>query len=125
MDTRGSAGLADAAGAVEELPAAADDMQNFLRRQMDALATDRVARAFLHLGPTDPALRTMAAYNDWIRLIGSTTNRDELGGLDEATRYDSPLFAEVRRIGEVIDNGLTGVLFESSLSQIARKYVVL
>lgn len=67
----------------------------------------------------------MAAYNDWIRLIGSTTNRDELGGLDEATRYDSPLFAEVRRIGEVIDNGLTGVLFESSLSQIARKYVVL
>jgi hypothetical protein len=99
----------------------ADDMQEFLRQQLDGLATDRVARAFLHLGSTDPALRTMAAYSDWIRLIANKANRDELGWLDEASRHESPLFAKVRRIGELLDNGLTGVLFESSLGHIAPK----
>lgn len=103
----------------------AEDMQEFLRQQIDALATDRVARAFLHLGPADPALRTMAAYSDWIELIASKANRDELSSLNEASRYDSPVFGEVRRIGELLDNSLTGVLFERSLSQIAPKYVVL
>jgi hypothetical protein len=103
----------------------ADDIQSFLRQQMDALVTDRVARAFLHLGPADPALRTMAAYSDWIGLIGSKANRDQLDSLNETSRWDSPLFDEVRRIGELLDNGLTGVLFESTLSQIAPKYVVL
>jgi len=103
----------------------ADDMHNFLRQHIDAVATDRVARAFLHLGPTDPAVRTMAAYSDWISLISSKANRHELGRLDQASRYDSALFAEVRRIGEMLDNGLTGLLFESSLSQIAPKYIVL
>jgi hypothetical protein len=103
----------------------AHHMPPFLRVQLDALATDRVARAFVHLGQPDAGLRTMAAYSDWIRLVGDQDNRDALAGLDQDSRYASSVFAEVRRIGDLIDGGLIALLFESTLSHIAPRYVVL
>jgi Putative nucleotidyltransferase DUF294 len=103
----------------------AHDMSAFLRGQLDAPATDRVARAFLHLAQPDPGLRVMAAYSEWIRLVDAKENRDVLGRLDEASRHDSPVFAEVTRIGRLIDGGLIALLFEGRLSQIALRYVAL
>jgi hypothetical protein len=103
----------------------AEHMPTFLRTQLDAMPTDRVARAFLHLGQTDAGLRTLAVYNAWIRLMSDDASRDALARLDEVTRYESPIFAEVRRIGDLIDRGLTALLFESSLATIAPRYVVL
>ena len=100
-------------------------MPEFLRDQLDALATDRVARAFLQLGRADAGARTMAAYNDWIRLVGDQKNRKALGELHEASRHDSPVFTEVRRIGSAIDRGLTALLFESGLGEFAARYTVL
>jgi hypothetical protein len=100
-------------------------MPPFLRYQLDAVATDRVARAFLHLNQPDAGLRTMAAYSDWIRLIGEPKTRHTLGGLDQTSCYASSTFAEVRRIGDLIDRGLIALLFESSLGEIAPRYVVL
>jgi hypothetical protein len=103
----------------------AEHMPAFLRSQFDAVPTDRVARAFLHLGQPDAGLRTTAAYSAWIRLMSDPDRRNALAALDEATRYESPVFAEVRRIGELIDRGLTALLFESSLATVAPRYVVL
>jgi hypothetical protein len=100
-------------------------MTAFLRSQLDALATDRVARAFLHLGQPDAGLRIVGAYSDWIRLVDAKENRDALGDLGETSREGSPVFAEVRRIGRLIDRGLIALLFESPLSEIAPRYVAL
>lgn len=100
-------------------------LQSFLAGQFDALATDRVCRAFVHLGQSDAAMRTLRAYSDWIELIGRRENRTALRDLTEATRHESALFEEVARIGAAIDNGLAGVMFESGLSQIAPRYLVL
>lgn len=45
--------------------------------------------------------------------------------LDQATRFSSSEFNEVRRIGNVLDNGILGVLFESRLSEASRKFVTI
>jgi putative nucleotidyltransferase DUF294 len=97
----------------------------FLRSQIDSLATDRVARAFLHMGQADAGARTMAAYSEWVALVGDPENRAELEGIEKKERRDSPVFQEVQRIGDLLDNGLIGLLFESSLAEVARKFAVL
>jgi len=100
-----------------------EHMPAFLGEQLDALVTDRVARAFIHLGQQDAGVRTMAAYSQWIRLWGDPENRMVLAALEDGTRYGSPVFQEIKRIGQTIDRGLTTVLFEGSLSEIAKTYV--
>ena len=84
-----------------------------------------MARAFLQLERADAGARTMAAYSEWIRLVGDPKNREALGALDQASRHDSPVFTEVRRIGSTIDRGLTALLFESGLGEFAARYTVL
>jgi len=103
----------------------ADDIAPYLQTQIRALATDRVARAFLHLGQADAGLRTLAAYSDWIDLMSDTANRDVLASLDEHSRFENPVFRRARQLGKTIDNGLTGVLFETSLGYVARKHVAI
>lgn len=102
-----------------------DAIEDYMRSQMGAVATDRVARAFLHLDQRDAGGRVLAAYSDWIALIGDPEKREELDGLEKKGRRQSHTFQEVQRIGDVLDNGLTGLLFESSLGEVARKYAVL
>jgi hypothetical protein len=103
----------------------AQNMPTFLRDQLDALATNRVARAFLHLERQDAGARTMAAYSDWIRLVGDKKNREVLSEMDQGSRYGSSIFTEVRRIGSTIDRGLTALLFDSGLGEFAARYTVL
>lgn len=103
----------------------AEHIPGFLFEQMRAPATDRVARAFLHLGLPDPGSRTLAAYSDWIALAGNPESRAALASLDRATRFSSPEFDEVRRIGGVLDNGILSVLFETRLSEASRKFVTI
>jgi hypothetical protein len=97
----------------------------FIRRQIDSLVTDRVARAFLHLSQADAGIRTLAAYSDWVALVGDADNRSQLEGMEKKERRASPVFQEVQRIGDLLDNGLTGLLFESPLGEVARKFAVL
>lgn len=97
----------------------------FLRAQLDAVATDRVARAFLHLDQRDSGARTMAAYSEWIAIVGDAEKRAQLEGMEKKERRESPIFQAVQRIGDVLDNGFAGLLFESPLSEIARKFTVL
>ena len=103
----------------------AQHMPTFLRDQLDALPTDRVARAFLHLDRQDAGARTMSAYSDWIRLVGDKMNREALSELDQESRCGSSIFTEVRQIGSTIDRGLTALLFDSGLGEFAARYTVL
>jgi hypothetical protein len=100
-------------------------IRDFLRSQLSAPATDRVARAFVHLGQPDEVLRMLAAYNEWLELIGDESKREQLKQLDRSTRFTSPVFQQVRSIGERLDQALTGVLFESDIAALARKYVAI
>lgn len=97
----------------------------FVRMQLKSVATDRVARVFLHLTQPDAGARTMAAYSQWVALVGDATKRQQLDGMGRKERRESPVFEDVQRIGNLLDNGLTGVLFESPLSEVARKFAVL
>jgi predicted nucleotidyltransferase len=103
----------------------AEHIPGFLYEQMRAPATDRIARAFIHLGQPDAGLRTLAAYSDWIALAGTAQARAALDALDETTRFESAEFAVVKRIGGLLDNGLLSLLFETSLSPTAQKFVTI
>lgn len=101
----------------------ADDMIDFLEEQLAALATDRVARAFLHLGLAEPGARTIAAYSDWVGLLSDAENRETLEALTEETRHGDPIFRTVRRLGGHLDNGLLALLYESELGPAARRFI--
>lgn len=51
--------------------------------------------------------------------------RAELEAVRFSSRDASPLFADIREIGEALDQGLIALLFDTPLNQVARKYAVL
>ena len=104
----------------------ADAIPSFLRAQLDAVATDRIARALVHLDRTDTAVRTMAAYSDWLALLADEERRAALEAVSSgARRRSSPEYREAERIGAVLDNGLASALFDTALASVARTYAVL
>jgi hypothetical protein len=103
----------------------AGDMVDFLDEQFAELATDRLARAFLHLGLAEPGARTLAAYEEWIALLSDSDNRAVLETLTEQTRDADVLFARVRRLGNGLDNGLLALLHETELAPVTRRYVTI
>lgn len=96
----------------------------FLRRQLAAPPTDRLAAAFVALGAVDEGARALGAYDRWIELLRSAGARAELAGLREATRDASPLFREIRALGRQLEDGLLALLFETELAPLARRYAV-
>lgn len=100
------------------------DMAAFLRQQFAAPATDRLAAAFMQQGAQAEGIRTMAAYDRWIEMLQDKAVREELAGLRQATRDESPLFAEIRDLGREIDGGLLALLFETDLAPLTRRFAV-
>jgi hypothetical protein len=103
----------------------AGDMVDFLDEQLGELATDRVARAFLHLGLAEPGARTIGAYDDWIALLADSGNRAVLEALTEQTCEADPVFRRVRRLGDALDNGLLALLHETDLGPVTRRFVTI
>lgn len=101
------------------------EMFGFLEAQLSSPPTDRLAAAFDHYGARDEGVRFFAAYDRWIEILADDQRRRELGKLRFAGRDTSGLFAEVRAIGETLDQSLIALLFDTSLSQVARQYAVL
>jgi len=104
---------------------APDDMVDFLGEQFAALATDRVAQAFLHLGLAESGARTLGAYSDWIDLLSDPANRTRLEGLTEETRHEDHVFRAVRHAGNQLDNGLLALLYETDLGPIAQRFITI
>ncbi|MCA1708802.1 MAG: hypothetical protein LC808_38200 [Actinobacteria bacterium] len=100
-------------------------MADYLDTQLSTPPTDRLAAAFGHYGAIDEGVRFFAAYDRWIAILGDAAARRELAELRFNTRDASGLFAEIREIGETLDQSLITLLFDTALSQVARKYAVL
>ena len=101
------------------------DMSGYLEQQLSSPPTNRLAAAFEHYEAIDEGVRFFGAYDRWLGLMRDSQVRAELRSLRFESRNCSRLFAEVREIGEAVDQGLIALLFDTPLSQVARKYAVL
>ncbi len=101
-----------------------DQMRQYLPRWLSAPALDRVAAAFALLDAPSEGVRALEAYDRWLAIMQSAEQRAELRTLTEQTRYDSPLYLEIKAIGEQLEGALLALLLETRLGQVARKYVV-
>jgi hypothetical protein len=100
----------------------AAEMPAFLTRQFAAPPTDRLAAAFLLQGAVAEGARALGAYDRWIGMLGDASVREELAALRESTREASPLFAQIREIGDELQRGLLALLYETGLSPLTRWY---
>lgn len=100
-------------------------MSGFLEQQLSAPPTDRLAAAFEHHGAVDEGVRFFTAYDRWIGIMRDAQARVALEALRFETREASELFAQIREVGEALDQSLIALLFDTPLSQVARKYAVL
>jgi predicted nucleotidyltransferase len=101
---------------------APDEVRGFLTRQFACPPTDRLAAAFLQQGAVAEGARAMLAYDRWIGLLQDSEARDELARLRADTRDRSPLFREIRDIGDELQRGLLALLYETGLSPLTRQY---
>jgi hypothetical protein len=100
----------------------AAEMPAFLTRQFAAPPTDRLAAAFIHQGAVAEGVRALRAYDRWIGLLSDPQARADLAALRESTREASPLFAQIREIGDELQRGLLALLYETGLSPLTRWY---
>jgi hypothetical protein len=100
----------------------ADEMPEFLTRQFSAPPTDRLAAAFIQQGAVAEGVRALGAYDRWIGLLADPQARASLAALRESTREASPLFAQIREIGDELQRGLLALLYETGLSPLTRWY---
>jgi hypothetical protein len=98
------------------------EMPEFLRAQLHAPPTDRLAAAFLAEGMVDEGARTLAAYDKWVGLLQNELCRKELLELTEATRESSRLFQQITGLGRQLDRGLLALLFDTQLGGITRNF---
>jgi predicted nucleotidyltransferase len=100
----------------------ASEIPGFLRRQFSSPPTDRLAAAFLQQGAVAEGVRAMLAYDRWLGLLRDASAREELASLRADTRDGSPLFREIREIGDELQRGLLALLYETRLSPLTRWY---
>jgi hypothetical protein len=102
----------------------ADEIDPFLTTWLKAPPLDRIAAAFLWAESEPEGGRTLAAYDRWLAIQANSDKRAELAALRRDTRHDSPLFREIKEIGELFERGLLALLFESPLAGPARRFGV-
>jgi len=101
-----------------------DDQRAFLLDALQAPPTDRLAHAFLRYDAIDEGVRALGAYDRWIGLLDDAETRAHLRGLTREAAADDARFRDVRRLAKEFEQGLSALLFETSLSPLAREFVV-
>jgi Nucleotidyltransferase domain len=101
-----------------------DQMPGFLTSWLKARPLDRLAAAFDWADMQSEAVRTLDAYDRWLAIQLDEDARAHLRSLSESTRHDSPLYIEIREIGERFQRGLEALLFDSPLAPLARKFLI-
>lgn len=101
-----------------------DEIPSFLEQQFAAPPADRIAWAFLQMRLIDEGRRCLGAYDEWIALLQSAANREELDELQPENRDQSAVFQEVREIGHRVQAGLLALLFDSDLGPESRSFLV-
>lgn len=105
----------------------ADDQDAFLREQLEAVPTDRLAQAFLQFdtgASVDAGARGLGAYDRFVALMSDRSVRTELAGLRAATRRQSPTWRDIAALGDELQQSLISLLFGPGLGALAQQYVV-
>jgi predicted nucleotidyltransferase len=101
-----------------------EQMQAFLKAWFRAPPLDRLAAGFRWAGATEEGVRALRAYDAWLAIQLDTNAREELERLRLDTREDSPLFREIRDIGNRFDRSLLALLLTQRLAPLALPYVI-
>lgn len=102
---------------------AAAEMHDFLTREFDAPATDRIAAAFERYDAHDAGARVLAAYDRFVALLDDPGARARLSALTEDESARSPEFAEARQLADQVQGGLLSLLFDDlRLAAVTREY---
>jgi Nucleotidyltransferase domain len=101
------------------------EISSFLTAQLAAQPVDRLAWAFLEANLIPEGARCLVAYDEWLAMLQDPSFRAAIARLRADSREDSSDFARVRVVGDRLHQGLTALLFESSLAPDATKYLVL
>jgi predicted nucleotidyltransferase len=101
-----------------------DQMREHLPRWLNALALDRVAASFALVDASSEGVRALEAYDRWLAILQSAEKRAELLTLTEQTRASSPLYLEIKSIGNQLEAALLALLFDTNVARLAREYVV-
>lgn len=127
---RTSRKLLFAAGLIPLLSAIAvprDEQFAFISGQLRAVPTDRVAEAFLDFDAgrsVDAGARGLQAYDRFVELLADGRVRAELLGLTATTRDDSPVWREIKSLGDELQQSLLALLFGPSLSPVTRQFAI-
>jgi hypothetical protein len=101
------------------------EIRPFLIDQLAAPPTDRVAYAFLEAGAIDPGTRALRAYDRWLGMLDDPEVRSQLQSLRREDAARSPVFQEVRRHADELEQGLLALLFDTQpLRVLVREYGV-
>lgn len=104
-----------------------DEQGAFLHEHLAAVPTDRLAEAFLHFddgAAVDAGVRGLGAYDRFIALMSRRDVREELRALSAESRSSSPLWREVRSLGDELQQSLISLLFGPALSPVSKQYAV-
>src|SRR5215216_5248080 len=101
---------------------ARDDRRAYLAAQLAALATDRLAAAFLDCGARDAGVRALSAYDRWLGVLDDEERRGELESLTKETAHESAVFRDVRRHATELHRGLLVLLFDTPLLPHVREH---
>lgn len=101
------------------------DIRRFLPEQLSMCPTDRIAASFIRNGMPAEGARALRAYDEFVGLLSVPANRQELEGVQREDASSSELFAEVRDIGNRIQDELLTLLLDSEeLGPISRRYAI-
>ncbi len=127
---RTSRKLLFAAGLIPLLASSAvprEEQFAFISGQLRAVPTDRIAEAFLDLdeGRTaDAGARGLQAYDRFVELLADGEVRAELLRLTASTRDASPVWREIKSLGDELQQSLLALLFGPSLSPVTRQFAI-
>lgn len=104
-----------------------DNQFDFVSEQLRALPTDRLAEAFLSFDAgtqVDAGARGLQAYDRFVGLLADKTVRGQLLSLTAASRDASPLWREIKSLGDELQQSLIALLYGPSLSAVTRQFAI-
>jgi hypothetical protein len=104
----------------------AEAIAPFLAEQFAMPPTDRVADGFLRCGAVTEGAEALGAYDRFLALLDDDEARAELRAVDGRGAADgSARWREVAELGTLLEQRLLGLLFETELGPVTKRYAVL
>jgi hypothetical protein len=103
------------------------DQRCFLHDQLGALATDRIAHAFVAHDQgrsIEAGARGLRAYDRFIALLDNPEVRAHLREVRPAERDRSAIWAEIRTCGRELEQSLLALLYGPDLASVTRTHLI-